>query len=433
MIDLKFNELAKRIFEELNQSQYSEDFFHAIDDILSEPVRQKHKHQHQQQLQRRRALTKKVQNNSYNDKNNNRDFESNMLGKKNEILDQRLSDHTIWNNQKSQKQNNISTGFSKVQQQQQYQQQRFNPIVRSSTVGNADFVKRPSIKQRSGHGHEALNSDMGKENNIESQDREHSTRVNQLRYNRNMKSIDSDEPLSPVKELSSSTPNYREASLSIVSNGSSSGQRSIEHQAIKSLYKPHMNYSTSALGSHRLSDDDEIIIIPTKSPSLISSSPDRESSNATDEHLQDIERFSISRTKNFWEKLSNTKNTNEYAGQAKSLPATNNNGNYTNKRNSLHGHLTDNESFTNNNNSDIIRSPFKQSQNRFRQGSGVVRSKTLNSHDYSSLRDQRVCRDQRNGDSWTDCKDEHGPSPNSASLVSQLLQLSRENKFRQTR
>jgi len=68
---------------------------------------------------------------------------------------------------------------------------------------------------------------------------------------------------------------------------------------IGSLYKPHMNYSTSVLGNHRLSDDDEIIIIPTQSPSLVSTSPD---GDANVDELS--ERFSISRTKSFWEKLS---------------------------------------------------------------------------------------------------------------------------------
>lgn len=69
---------------------------------------------------------------------------------------------------------------------------------------------------------------------------------------------------------------------------------------IGSFYKPHMNYSTNVLGNHRLSDDDEIIIIPTQSPSLVSNSPDPDHANADEL----TERFSISRTKSFWEKLS---------------------------------------------------------------------------------------------------------------------------------
>lgn len=74
------------------------------------------------------------------------------------------------------------------------------------------------------------------------------------------------------------------------------------------LYKPHLNYSTNVLGHHRLSDDDEIIIVPTNqnptSPSLTSLSPDMPDSTNDDEPQ---ERFSISRTKSFWERLANTK------------------------------------------------------------------------------------------------------------------------------
>ena len=95
------------------------------------------------------------------------------------------------------------------------------------------------------------------------------------------------------------------------------------------LYKPHMNYSTSALGNHhRLSDDDEIIIIPTTrsptvSPALLSSrncSPmdaRNANNNNNNNHLDEdddtsnvdelSERFSISRTKSFWEKLTKAK------------------------------------------------------------------------------------------------------------------------------
>lgn len=84
------------------------------------------------------------------------------------------------------------------------------------------------------------------------------------------------------------------------------------------LYKPHMNYSTSLLGNHRLSDDDEIIIIPTASPSsLISSSccspagaPQNTGNTSEPPEEADLsERFSISRTKSFWERLSNTTTT----------------------------------------------------------------------------------------------------------------------------
>lgn len=98
---------------------------------------------------------------------------------------------------------------------------------------------------------------------------------------------------------------------------------------ISQLYKPHMNYSTSLLGNHRLSDDDEIIIIPTcQSPSLMSASvspvaggqqqqqsesqhPDRTTNNI-DEFS---ERFSISRTKSFWEKLANSKSSGGGGGE----------------------------------------------------------------------------------------------------------------------
>jgi len=102
------------------------------------------------------------------------------------------------------------------------------------------------------------------------------------------------------------------------------------------LYKPHMNYSTSALGNHhRLSDDDEIIIIPTTrsptiSPALMGSrncSPadlgalrhqhdhqqhDHDEHNPElDDDLSNMdelsERFSISRTKSFWEKLTSSR------------------------------------------------------------------------------------------------------------------------------
>lgn len=93
---------------------------------------------------------------------------------------------------------------------------------------------------------------------------------------------------------------------------------------ISQLYKPHMNYSTSLLGNHRLSDDDEIIIIPTaQSPSLMSASvspvnphnhhhqhtqPDDEHPDRTTNNIDEFsERFSISRTKSFWEKLANSK------------------------------------------------------------------------------------------------------------------------------
>jgi hypothetical protein len=90
------------------------------------------------------------------------------------------------------------------------------------------------------------------------------------------------------------------------------------------FYKPHMNYSTSLLGNHRLSDDDEIIIIPTsQSPSSLMSAsvspvghpqhqqhqqlePGKQGSDAN--NIDEFsERFSISRTKSFWEKLANSK------------------------------------------------------------------------------------------------------------------------------
>lgn len=125
-----------------------------------------------------------------------------------------------------------------------------------------------------------------------------------------------------------------------------------QNQALNILYKPHTNYSTSLLANqHRFSDDDEIIIIPTKSPSLISNpSPDPDfASNSGFDNDSDAaaaaaanDRFSISRTKSFWEKLSNNKTVrgvNRTASATKS-PSTSLIGN---NNNSITGNLNNND------------------------------------------------------------------------------------------
>lgn len=210
MIDIKFNELAKRIFDELKQSRYSDEFFHAIDDVLRKPLGRK---QATSSSSSRRQSVKSTGGDS------NNSISSSVKSKRRRDL---AAPEAHQSNQKS---------HTQIQQQQQQPSriQRFNRIVRSNTIANAN--------------------------------------------------------------------------LGPVTNGDR-GHEILDHHDLKNLYKPHMNYSTSLLGNHRLSDDDEIIIIPTTSPSLVSTSTDRESPN-TDEQSQDVERFSISRTKNFWEKLSN--------------------------------------------------------------------------------------------------------------------------------
>lgn len=162
-----------------------------------------------------------------------------------------------------------------VQQQKQHSsnngKQRFNPISRSNTLGS-----------------------VGKQFKFQSQ---------QQASKQRLASEDSGHPMATATNAS-----VEQAKPVMMLN----------KRDIGSLYKPHMNYSTSVLGNHRLSDDDEIIIIPTQSPSVMSTSPDMSEcqANRTDAAAGQAnsliqsgpddatERFSISRTKSFWEKLS---------------------------------------------------------------------------------------------------------------------------------
>lgn len=125
-----------------------------------------------------------------------------------------------------------------------------------------------------------------------------------------------------------------------------------EYKALDSSFKSQQQHQ------YRLSDgdDDEIIIIPTKSPSLISNpspDPDFVSNSGLDSDVDAAtaaaaaaaaanERFSISRTKSFWEKLSNNKTArgvNRRASATKSLSTSLIGANINNNSNSITGNL----------------------------------------------------------------------------------------------
>lgn len=196
---------------------------------------------------------------------------------------------------------------------------------------------------------------------------------------------------------------------------------------IGSLYRPHMNYSTSVLGSHRLSDDDEIIIIPTQSPSLVSNSPDPDQANADEL----TERFSISRTKSFWEKLSKG-NHGKRANQVSSAD------NPSIKANKQIAHDSNNNHYINHNyhRQQQQQQPQHQQQLQHQQyninGNKIIGVR-LNGH--SNTLDRMDSTGGSNSNySCSSSGDENGAGSHTQQnpAVSQL-EMSRENRLRQTR
>lgn len=274
------------------------------------------------------------------------------------------------------------------QQQQQStaakQRQRFAPIVRSNTIGATSHDKQASsIAKTSGNKQETM-----------------------YRLQQQQK-----EP----------------RSMSILTSND-----------IRSLYKPHMNYSTSVLGNHRLSDDDEIIIIPTQSPSMISPSPDM-MSDATIDELKD--RFSISRTKNFWEKLSKA-SPGERPGSSSSNTATSGGVNSSNKhyaaehspRGSSVSPTKNHSQYTHNYDNYDMRSPNSVLASRS-PGNSVVGVR-VDAHPTARTLDHMDSTGGSNSNYSCSSSGDENCNPNMRHnnlTLSQLEELSRQNRLRQTR
>lgn len=169
---------------------------------------------------------------------------------------------------------------------------KLNPIVKSKTLSDATNISEMNMltKRQASN----TNNNIIKQGQQQQLQQTHNNHHQRPRFNPIVRSntVSSNASHKADQERKDSYLQKQDSEpKSIVLNGKDFG----------SLWKPHMNYSTSMLGNPRLSDDDEIIIIPTQSPSFVSPSPDGQ----CETHAEDMtERFSISRTKSFWEKLS---------------------------------------------------------------------------------------------------------------------------------
>lgn len=423
LIDNKFNELAKKILEELNQTQYSKEFFKTIDDIIKEPSnkgtsllsnyasRRANYHkkyqqllnrqqqqivQQQQQLQllsKDRSQTKasqtdqqprslpvdvsislqqkqksqqqlsarhKTNSDSKTFSPNNNDQVLVTKGHVYRVSNTSLNRSSEQNSQNSYPLSRSATAVESMQnnvkRQQTIPRTQSPNIVSSANQDSSEnnnnnqylykrhknysagsvlnsHSQRPSIENHNSY------DDSDDDNDDDDYDEYPIPAANQSLVNYKNSRFN---PISKSKTLSDTTniseiemltkqqhglrqqqqqqylkpnqkqqqPQQRFVKSTVASNDNDIHQQQdqlsepksmvLTGRDIGSLYKPHMNYSTSVLGNHRLSDDDEIIIIPTQSPSLVSNSPDPDHANI--DELS--ERFSISRTKSFWEKLS---------------------------------------------------------------------------------------------------------------------------------
>lgn len=228
-------------------------------------------------------------------------------------------------------------------------------------------------------------------------------------------------------------------------NGTANKPAVFNSRDMGNLYKPHMNYSTSLLGNHRLSDDDEIIIIPTQSPSLMSSqSPDAQQHQHQHQHHQDAagqlssttnnnnndeltERFSISRTKNFWEKLSKGSNGKRSAKSSNSEHENHQNSQAmmlirSNQQQQHHRHLNGAQ---------------KQRQNPGEKLINGIRVGAFNGHHSRTLDRMDSTGGSNSNYSCSSSGDENATAgPHSQQIhprLDQLQEMSRQNRLRQTR